>query len=297
MNPRIGITLGEPKGIGPEIVVRSLAESNRPDVQFFIYGNPTIIDSAVKQWNIQLPPNVTIRSCKPDVLSTLDLAAEEALSKKISALVTAPIDKSIVRRQVPDFTGHTEYLARSAGHVKTLMLLDNGEIRVVLLTEHIPLRDVSRTLTKEKVENSIQLVAATFAEMFGISRPRLAMAGLNPHAGEIVSNAEELTVFAPALKSLRERGIEVDGPFAADSLFPLAKEKKWDALISPYHDQGLVAAKYPGLDKVVNITLGLPYLRVSPGHGVAYDIAGKKPADIRSFQRALRVAIEGKWVE
>jgi 4-hydroxythreonine-4-phosphate dehydrogenase len=228
------------------------------------------------------------------VLAALENATEDCRSEKITALITAPIDKSILRVLRPDFTGHTEYLAERAGHVRTVMMLDNTELRVALVTNHVALRDVSRSITQEILEETIRVSASGLRSYFGIERPRIAVAGLNPHAGEITKDAEEERIFQPVIKKLAADGWSVQGPFPGDSLFPKARNGKWDLLIAPYHDQGLIAAKYPGLDKVVNITLGLPYLRISPGHGVAYDIAGLNQADTRSFERALLIAEERK---
>jgi 4-hydroxythreonine-4-phosphate dehydrogenase len=174
------------------------------------------------------------------------------------------------------------------------MLMDNGEMTILLLTGHIPLRDIAATLTQELVESSIRLALSDLKSRFELKKPRIAVAGLNPHAGEIVTNSEESAVFTPVLDRLRGEGIDIEGPFAADSLFPMARGGRWDLIVSGYHDQGLIAAKYPGLDKVVNITLGLPYTRVSPGHGTAYDIAGLGRADPRSFERALKIAFSGR---
>jgi 4-hydroxythreonine-4-phosphate dehydrogenase len=306
----IGITLGEPTGIGPELVVRSLASMTPKDARFLIYGSPallerTALDLGIRPfWNqekialrpIDTNPNTGVFLAKnvearaKATLEMLDAAAEDARNGLIAALVTAPIDKSVVRTLLPEFTGHTEYLAEKAAVRKTVMMLDNGEIRVVLLTNHVALRDVYRELSSQGLEEIVRIVSQALRQRFGISNPRFALAGVNPHAGEIVKDSEEEEIFAPAVSKLKREGIFIEGPFAADSLFAKARGGMWDVVLSPYHDQGLVAAKYSGLQRVVNITLGLPYLRISPGHGVAYDIAGKGVADTRSFERALRIA-------
>ncbi|HLG20396.1 MAG TPA: 4-hydroxythreonine-4-phosphate dehydrogenase PdxA [Bdellovibrionota bacterium] len=317
MSRRIGITLGEPAGIGPELVVRTLGKNVWPDVSFSVYGSPALLESTARAlhidpfWNVSNNPpqngGITLIPTGPDfsearnderskplraeaVLAMLDRAFDDCLNGLLSALVTAPVDKSVVRCVRPDFTGHTEYLAERAGGVHPVMMMDNSEIRVVLVTNHLALRDVSKTVTSELLEKTIRVTVTSLRNMFGIEKPKVAVAGLNPHAGEIVTDSEEESIFKPVIQKLRSDGWAIEGPFSADTLFPLARNGRWDVILSPYHDQALVAAKYPGLDKVVNITLGLPILRVSPGHGVAYDLAGRDEADVRSFERALRIA-------
>ena len=309
--------MGEPCGIGPEIVIRSLAKGIPHEVPMVIYGSPLLLEKAARDcgfrpfWNVSstLETNdlIVVFPVGPNplegrfptgetslraqaTLCALDRASEDALSGRLSALITGPIDKTLVRTVLPEFTGHTEYLAQKAAGVSTVMMLDNTEIRVVLVTNHISLKEVSRSITRERLENVIRISAASLQKMFGIEQPRIALTGLNPHAGELVEGAEESEIFRPVVEKLSSQGWKIEGPFAADSFFALARYGGWDFIVSPYHDQGLVAAKYPGLDKVVNITLGLPYLRVSPGHGVAYDKVGQKRADARSFERALRIA-------
>lgn len=300
----IGITLGDPCGIGPEVVVKGLARYNFRDQKIKIYGSPLLLRSLPPCPEIEVvavgpnPQNgftIEDRSMRARaVLETLDRAISDAMEAKIHAIVTAPIDKAVVRTLLPDFTGHTEYLAQKTGVARTVMLLDNTEIRVIPVTQHIPLRDVARLATTKEFEETLEVAVKSLREWFGIRNPRIAVAGINPHAGEIVENSEEDQVIRPLIRKLQGLGWRIEGPFAADSLFPLARKGGWDLLVSPYHDQGLIAAKYPGLDKVVNITLGLPFLRISPGHGTAYDIAGKGLADSRSFERALKIAMEGQ---
>ncbi len=175
-----------------------------------------------------------------------------------------------------------------------MMMLDNTELRVALVTHHIALRQVSHAVTFAAVEETIRVAVRGLQRLFGLDTVRVAVAGLNPHAGELTPESEERQVLEPVLSKLKAEGFHVEGPYAADTLFARARGHKWDLLVSPYHDQGLVAAKYPGLEKVVNVTLGLPFLRTSPGHGVAYDLVGKRSADIRSFERALRIAMTGR---
>lgn len=312
MKSILGITVGEPCGVGPEIILRSLAKRKESSYQYRVYGSTRLLEKTAKfldlpksQSNVKLIPagpeplsgefekNDRITRAKATI-QALDQAIEDCLQGRISALITAPIDKSIVRELLPSFNGHTEYLAQKSGVNKTVMLLDNTELRVVLATNHISLRDVPQTLSVESLKSRVLIVVRALKEWFGISYPKIALAGVNPHAGELSEESEEELILKPAIYALKKEGVSIEGPFAADSLFPKARNGKWDVLVAMYHDQGLVAAKYPGFHKVVNITLGLPFLRVSPGHGVAYDLVGKNTVDIRSFERALNIAQTGR---
>ncbi|MFH1018798.1 MAG: 4-hydroxythreonine-4-phosphate dehydrogenase PdxA [Pseudomonadota bacterium] len=311
----VGITLGEPCGIGPELVVRCFSRETPGGGAVRVYGSPALLfktgqDLGIEFFASKLPPHVELVPCGPDpsrgffvfddlsaraeaAVAAIERAHRDAVSGKISALVTAPIDKAVVRTKLPGFAGHTGYLARLANVPRTLMLMDNGEFRILLLTDHIPLRDVPGALTPGHVEDSLRLALSEFRDRFGIPDPKVALLGLNPHAGEIVQNAEEDAVFRPVIALFRKEGVRIEGPFPADSFFSSARGAGWDLVVSSYHDQGLIAAKYAGLHQVVNITLGLPYLRVSPGHGTAYDLVGRGTADLRSFERALRIAFSG----
>lgn len=310
----IGITLGEPCGIGPELAIRTVQKFRQENVHFVLYGSPNLLTRTSESLGITLPTSATVKGVGPDpsngifddqdlhqradaVLATLNMATEDVQKGDTSALVTGPIDKAVVRTRLPSFMGHTEYLAQRAGVPKTLMMMDNAEIRVVVLTTHIALRDVSTALSGQMFEEAVRLAAQSFSQWCGIEKPRFAVAGINPHAGETVKNSEEKVILEPVISRLQKEGFRIDGPLPADSLFPKARTGTWDLILSPYHDQGLVAVKYGGLDKVVNITLGLPYLRVSPGHGVAYDLAGKGEANTGSFIRALTIAINGRWMD
>lgn len=309
----LGITAGEPCGIGPELIVRSASMFQSLDCDIILFGNESVLMRTARQldispfWNRGRIHLVNCNTDKDDfehtdrgaradlTLAALHEASRRALKREIESIVTCPIDKSVVRVRLPDFTGHTGYLAELAEVSKTVMLLDNTELRVILLTEHVALRDVASVLTRDLVETSILISIKALTEQYGFTKLKIAVAGVNPHAGETVRDAEEEQVLKPVISMLRDRGISIEGPFAADTLFPLARNGRWDLLVSPYHDQGLVAAKYPGLDKVINVTLGLPYARVSPGHGTAYDLVGKGCADLRSFHRAVTAAAEGKF--
>lgn len=320
---KIGITIGDPLGIGPELVSRCLPLAEEMDCKFVIYGHrsllkafdenrglpstQTIVDAPrreplaylnIKEFDLSLVSASSEANKKERaqfVLKTLDAAIEDARTGYIDALVTAPIDKSVVNSVLPSFMGHTEYLATKGKVEKTLMMMDNTELRIVLLTNHIAIRKVPNLISADLIQETVRLAKRSFSSFFGLSNPRFALLGLNPHAGELEKRGEETRIFLPAIQQLKSEGFLIDGPFPADSFFPMArKSNQWDVILSPFHDQGLVAAKYAGLEKVVNITLGLPFLRVSPGHGVAYDIVGKNMADSSSFERSIRIAVTGR---
>lgn len=302
----IGITLGEYCGIGPEILLKTYAELKDQFPRCIIYGSEQILRQSADTLHIpefwkkepyQLVETYDHPVSKADtksraeyVLSTLNQSMEDSLKNKITAIVTCPIDKSVVQYLLPNFTGHTEYLAEKSGVARTIMVLNNRDFSIALLSNHVSLRNVSQTLTPFVIEEVIRSAAKSFSMHFHVRTPKMAILGLNPHAGELDSNAEEKNIFIPLIDRLKNDGLDLWGPYPSDSFFPKAKNQGWDLVFSPFHDQGLVAAKYNGLENVVNVTLGMPFLRVSPGHGTAYDIVGKNLADHRSFKRALLVA-------
>lgn len=299
----IGITLGEYYGIGPEIVLKTYGEMRDHFPPCKIYGSAGLLEKKAKElklphfWeeeDFEIMDTYTHSVSKGDtksraeyVLSTLNNSIEDAMSGKISSIVTCPIDKSVIQHLLPNFSGHTEYLAEKSGSDKTVMMLNNKEFSIALLSNHVSLRDVSKKLSLQNVENIIATATTSLARHFHIRDPKIALLGMNPHAGELDPHAEEKEVFAPAIQNLKEKGFDIHGPFPADSFFPVAKKQKWDLVFSPFHDQGLVAAKYNGLENVINVTLGMPFLRISPGHGVAYDIVDQNIADHHSFKRSL----------
>jgi 4-hydroxythreonine-4-phosphate dehydrogenase len=302
----IGITLGEYFGIGPEIVLKTYAELGNKFPPCKIYGslqllrkkaNELQIPNFLDNKNYEIVETYQDRVAKGDtksraeyVLSTLNQAIEDALKNEISSIVTCPLDKSVVQRLLPSFTGHTEYLEQKSGASKTIMLLNNKEFSIALMSNHVPLRNVSALLYSANLEEIIRTSVRSFSQHFHISDPKIAILGVNPHAGELDRNSEEKELFVPLIEKLKINGFDIHGPFPADSFFPKARNEKWDLVFSPFHDQGLVAAKYNGLENVINVTLGMPFLRISPGHGVAYDIADQNIADHRSFRRALLAA-------
>jgi 4-hydroxythreonine-4-phosphate dehydrogenase len=309
---RIGISLGDPAGIGPEIVVRALAA--RPAIDAVVFGDIDVLERAARQIGVPGPNRERVRpitALRPDdvrsgqpndasaraQLAYLVAATDAALAGEIRALVTAPISKEWIARAGFDYPGHTEYLAARAGVTEFAMMLAGPALRVVLATTHLALRDVAARLRVEEIAAAIFLAARALRDQFGLPRPRVAVAGLNPHAGEAGRfGDEELRLVAPAIAAARARlaaaGIdaEVNGPCVPDAIFRQAALGAFDAVVALYHDQGLIPVKLLHFDDAVNITLGLPFVRTSPDHGTAYDIAGTGRARPDSFLAALDLA-------
>jgi 4-hydroxythreonine-4-phosphate dehydrogenase len=308
----IAISLGDPAGIGPEIVARALAA--RPERRVLVFGDPVVLAAAAERARVpRVPPDslrVVTALAPTDVvpgrpndasaraqLAYLEAATDAVLRGECAALVTAPISKEWISRAGFSFPGHTEYLAARAGVAEFAMMLAGPKLRVVVATTHIALADVATTLTPAGIASTIALTAETLARRFRIARPRVAVAGLNPHAGEAGKfGDEERRLIEPALDLARSRlaeaGVEahVTGPHVPDVVFRQAVGGAFDAVIAMYHDQGLIPLKLLHFDEAVNVTLGLPFARTSPDHGTAFDIAGKGVARPDSFLAALDLA-------
>jgi 4-hydroxythreonine-4-phosphate dehydrogenase len=310
----IAISLGDPAGIGAEIVARALAE--RPDADVIVFGDRRVLAQAAEAAGVAAPPADSIRAVtaladdeivpgRPNdasgraQLAYLTAATDAALAGEVSALVTAPISKEWIARAGFAFPGHTEYLAARAGVREFAMMLAGPALRVTVATTHVPLREVPRLLTPEGIASTIWLTAEGLARCFGIAAPRVAVAGLNPHAGEAGRfGDEEERLVRPAIEIARARiaaaglAATVSGPLVPDSVFRQAARGEFDAVVALYHDQGLIPLKLLHFDDGVNLTLGLPFVRTSPDHGTAYDIAGTGRARADSFLAALDLAIE-----
>ncbi|HLK94000.1 MAG TPA: 4-hydroxythreonine-4-phosphate dehydrogenase PdxA [Polyangia bacterium] len=308
----LAISLGDPAGIGPEIVVRALAE--RPHADVVVFGDEGVLARAAKLAGVA-PPRARVHAAtrlgadevvpgKPnDVsgraqLAYLTAAVNAALAGEVRGLVTAPISKEWIARAGFAFPGHTEYLASRAGVSEFAMMLAGPKLRVTVATTHVPLAEVPRLLTVEGIASTIWLTAEGLARRFGIAAPRVAVAGLNPHAGEAGRfGDEESRLVGPAIEKARARiaaaGLRatVDGPLVPDSVFRQAAAGGYDAVVALYHDQGLIPLKLLHFDDGVNLTLGLPFVRTSPDHGTAYDIAGTGRARPQSFVAALDLAL------
>jgi 4-hydroxythreonine-4-phosphate dehydrogenase len=234
-------------------------------------------------------------SAAPAITASIELAVRLVMTGKARSVVTNPIAKHVLIAAGFPHPGHTEYLgalARAQGkQASPVMMLCGPDLRVVPVTIHIPLARVPKDLTEERIVETARVTAAGLTRWFGIARPRLAVTGLNPHAGEGgIMGDEEQTIIAPALAALREQGFEVSGPHPADALFHARARQHYDAAIAMYHDQALIPLKTLAFDEGVNVTLGLPFIRTSPDHGTAFDIAGTGKARPDSLIAALRLA-------
>ncbi|WP_257386332.1 4-hydroxythreonine-4-phosphate dehydrogenase PdxA [Tahibacter caeni] len=317
--PRLAVTLGEPAGIGPELV----AELAHSDIaaDLIAIGDANLLQSAAASRGLRLAltaddglplaqrapgslrlvhedaaaavvPGRLDRANAGYVLSTLARAADGCMAGEFDAVVTAPVQKSIINDAGIPFSGHTEYFALRA-NAEVVMMLAAGSLRVALATTHLPLAAVPAAITREKLETTLRIVHADLQRKFAIAQPRILVLGLNPHAGEGGHlGREEIDVIAPLLAELRAEGFALTGPLPADTAFlpgPLAEA---DAVLAMYHDQGLPVLKALGFGQAVNLTLGLPFIRTSVDHGTALDLAGRGLADPGSLLAATRLARE-----
>ena len=307
---RIGICLGDITGIGPEVTLKAMAhEGAVADAEFLLIGDENYLRAVGRQLGLSVatPVEQPTREPLPSSLERgsplasraavewLKSGAQKCLRGELDALVTAPVNKeAIVRCGIP-FVGQTELLSQLAGTERTAMMLLGQDaqgrwLRVALATTHVPLRQVADQLTVDRVETTIELAAHACFDL-GLSRARVAVCGLNPHAGEGGKiGDEEISVIAPAVARAAQRGIEVSGPWSADALFYHVYRGEYDAVVAMYHDQGLVPLKMVAFESGVNWTLGLPFIRTSPDHGTAYDIAGQGKADPSSMLAAIKLA-------
>lgn len=322
MSRCIGITVGDVTGIGPEVVLKALAEpGSGDDFEHVIIGPEELIQRLNQRLDLNLPLESSGLSSKHGrigiwdpgphgwssdlgpgseaaaraALSYLEEGARRCLRGELDALVTGPVSKQAIIRSGTPFIGQTEFLSELAGVRRTAMMLlgEDGNarwLRVALVTTHLALRDVPGAIRAEKIEEVIEL-AANACQQLRLGRARIGVCGLNPHAGEGGEfGTEEQTLIAPAVQAAREKGLDVSGPLPADSLFYSAYHGRYDAVVAMYHDQGLVPLKMIGFDRGVNWTLGLPFVRTSPDHGTAYDIAGQNRANSSSMKAALELA-------
>ena len=283
--PRVAITVGDPAGIGPEISLKAAAH---PDVvavcEPVLYG-PTSQPELERFAAGRVSPEAGQAA-----YDAIVRAVGDAQAGRVDAIATAPINKEAFAAAGIPWRGHTELLAHLTGASRFAMMFYAAELRVVLATVHIPLADVPRTLTRDRLESIVMLTAEQLPE-FGLSRPRLAVAGLNPHAGEHgVIGSEDDEVIRPAIEACRARGVDVHGPFPADTIFLRAMKREFDAVVACYHDQGLIPVKLAAFGRAVNVTLGLPIVRTSVDHGTAFDIARRGVADPSSLIEAVTLA-------
>jgi 4-hydroxythreonine-4-phosphate dehydrogenase len=316
---RIAVTSGEPAGVGPDLCLQ-LARGPLP-CELICLGDRELLAARARQLSLKLnlweyEPGQPVRphtpgtlgvlhvplacDCEPGkldtrnaaaVLAMLDRAAQGCLAREFAAMVTAPVQKSTIIEAGFAFTGHTEYLALRSGAPLPVMMLASGKMRVALTTTHLPLASVARAITGPLLEAVLTIVAGDLQRWWGLTQPRIAVCGLNPHAGESGHlGQEELTTITPAVERMRERGLDVSGPFPADTIFVPRLMAGYDAVLAMYHDQGLPVIKHAHFDQAVNITLGLPLIRTSVDHGTALNLAGTGHADVASLAAAVRMA-------
>jgi 4-hydroxythreonine-4-phosphate dehydrogenase len=315
---RLAVSVGEPAGIGPDICL-DLAAAGLADVDLTFVGDGRVLEARaallgrsvrvvpvdakadaaapdvlrVLHVDLPRPPLPGRPDCanSPALLRALDAAVDGCLAGRFDALVTAPLDKGVIADAGIPFSGHTEYLAARCGIKRVVMMLVAGDLRVALATTHLPLRQVPDALTVPGLTDTLRILADDLRRRFGVGHPRVAVCGLNPHAGERGHlGREEIDVIAPAVAAARAQGLDVEGPLPADTLFTPARLKPFDAVLAMFHDQGLPVLKYAGFGQAVNVTLGLPIIRTSVDHGTAYDLAGTGRADAGSLRQAVTLA-------
>jgi 4-hydroxythreonine-4-phosphate dehydrogenase len=289
---RLALTLGDPRGIGPEIAAKALSDPRIAALGASWYvigpsGTPVPVHESVGVWAPTGVPDADVARAGQLAGLAVERGARMALAGEVDGLVTAPLDKAALQAGGFDFPGHTEMLAAIAG-VPATMMLASDTLRVVLATTHIALRDVPAAVTREALLQAARATRAGLQRDFGIPEPRLALCALNPHAGDSGRfGREDDDLLAPVA---REAGLA--GPYPADTVFVRAMRGEFDAVIAPYHDVGMTAIKVASFGSAVNVTLGLPFVRTSPDHGTALDIAGQGVASAESLVAAMRLAVE-----
>lgn len=316
----LGISIGDPTGIGPEVTVKALAQMPEDDWRYLLIGDAELLRGVSEKCGAGLPlqpftdysapgrffmhnPGDPLprslaqgsREAAMAAMAALVDGAERAIRGETAGIVTAPVNKESIIRLGKPFMGQTEFLSEMAGAKRTAMMLlgedDRGRwLRVALVTTHLPLRKVAGAIIREKVELAIELAAQACRDL-KLPRARVGVCGLNPHAGEGGEfGDEEINIIRPAVENAQRRGLDVEGPFPADTLFYYAFKGQYEAVVAMYHDQGLAPLKMIGFEKGINWTLGLPFIRTSPDHGTAYDIAGQNKADGGSMLAAINLA-------
>lgn len=320
MPPRLILTCGEPAGIGPDLCI-DIAARAWP-CELVVAGDMDVLQARAQQLRkpltllpysrgaqstehragtlrvLHIPVAAAVRAGQLDranarhVLALLDRAIEGCGAGEFAAMVTAPVQKSVINDAGVAFSGHTEYLAERTGGAHPVMMLTNGSLRVALATTHLPLKEVSAAITGELLRRVLRIVDGDLRSRFAIPAPRILVCGLNPHAGESGHlGREEIEVIAPALDALRRSGMQLIGPAPADTAFTAQMLRQADAVLAMYHDQGLPVIKYAGFESAVNVTLGLPIIRTSVDHGTALSLAGTGKADAGSLAAAIELAL------
>lgn len=318
----LAVTLGDPAGIGPEVIAQALADQQiRKLARFCIFGDPGVLNKACQVTGVRLDPVLVDKPSEiPQgsfglvsaglvdpklhqfgrfepafgdyVLSCLEAATKAAVDGEVDAIVTGPINKKILSAATGRTEGHTELLARLTGAADPVMMLAGPLLRVVSLTGHASIRDLPELIQRELIINRIVVLDQGLKRFFGLRSPRIAVCALNPHGGEegLYGNCERDRI-APAVKELNEKGLNVVGPLPSDTVFLAARDGEYDAVLAMYHDQAMIPIKLLHFAEAVNVTLGLPIIRTSPAHGTAIDIAGQGRANADSLKAAIRIAV------
>ena len=330
--PLIGITIGDPSGIGPEVVLRALADRRaRAAARFMVFGSAAVLSRVARRLHIHAPrfrraaEGVIGRETGPFLMECgdcpgrlallgrpttaggaasvawIECAAQMALDRRIDAVVTAPISKEAIHKAGYDWPGHTEMIAESAGVRKPVMMMvgggpfdrAQGRLRVALVTTHAAIKDLPGLVTRKNVLDTIRILDHDLKRRCGLRKPRIGVCGLNPHAGEAgLFGREEAKSIAPAIRQARSEGIACDGPIPADAAFTPKLRARYDAFVAMFHDQACIPVKMLAFDSGVNVTLGLPIIRTSPDHGTAYDIVRQGRANPGSMVAAILLAAE-----
>lgn len=323
---RVGITIGDFNGIGPEVILKTFEDNRLYEYCApIVYGSTKVLNhykklfemekpqySIAKYYNDELelrPKILNVVNCWDEdvevqpgsestdagkyALKAIDDALHDMKEGMFDVLVTAPINKNLIPEKEPKFTGHTEYITKYVEVEESLMLLTSERFKVGLVTNHLPLNEVAGNISKDRILHKLRLLNTTLTQDFGFNHPKIAVFGLNPHAGDNgLLGTEEKDIIAPAIEKARNEGIMAFGPYPADGFMGSGEFQKFDGVLAMYHDQGLVAFKTLNFGSGVNFTAGLPMVRTSPDHGTAYDIAGKNEASADSFRQALYLAID-----
>lgn len=321
--PVIGISIGDINGIGAEVTIKALLDARIMRlITPVIYAHGKSLTFYRKQLELEdfnfmqiksieelhhkkinlinvvdespeVIPGVETHESGKMALAALDRAIEDLKKGSIDGLVTAPLNKNNINSPEKPFVGHTEYLTDSFGVEESLMFLVSDDIRVGLVTGHLPIKEVSSKVTMENIRKKLTLMLTSLEQDFGINRPKVAVLGLNPHAGEDgLLGEEETSIISPVIREFKDKGKLVFGPYPADGFFGMMHQKKFDGVLAMYHDQGLIPFKSLAFDSGVNFTAGLPVVRTSPDHGTAYNIAGKNVADEGSMRAAILLAYD-----
>src|SRR5215213_5272769 len=321
--PVIGFSIGDLNGIGTELIIKTLGDhrllelctpvifASNKVINFYRKAVPEIPFNyqSLKELNKVNPKQINIYNCWEEEVAitpgqltdtggkyavrSLQAAVAALRENKIDGLVTAPLHKKNIQSQDFNYPGHTPYLKASFGVKDVLMFMVAGDFRVGLVTEHVPVKDVAQYITRENILSKLHIMNESLIKDFGIDKPKIAVLGLNPHAGdEGLIGTEEENIIKPAVKDAKQRNMLVVGPFSADAFFARAQYEKFDAVLAMYHDQGLIPFKSLSIGEGVNFTAGIPGIRTSPDHGTAFDIAGQNKADESSFRAAIFTCVD-----